>query len=64
MTDNSIYIASAGSGKTSFILSQVYKLLHEGIEDNKYIIIITYTIRNQENIRERLIKKSVIFLSE
>lgn len=57
MTDNSIYIASAGSGKTSFILSQVYKLLHEGIEDNKYIIIITYTIRNQENIRERLIKK-------
>lgn len=48
MSNNIIYIAAAGSGKTSLILNQVNnRLLSENTD--KKIGIITYTLKNQEN---------------
>ena len=52
-----VYIAAAGSGKTSFILEQVYQSLDRAVDAGKYLIIVTYTSKNQENIKERIIQK-------
>jgi DNA helicase II / ATP-dependent DNA helicase PcrA len=42
--------AVAGSGKTSYIINQLSN-------DNKRILVITYTKANQENLREKVIEK-------
>lgn len=42
--------AVAGSGKTTFIINQLSN-------DNKRILVITYTTANQENLRRRVIGK-------
>ena len=53
MSNNIIYIAAAGSGKTSLILNQVNnRLLSENTD--KKIGIITYTLKNQENIKVKI----------
>ena len=57
MSENIIYIAAAGSGKTSLILEQVDEKLNKDFPEDKNIAIITYTIKNQENIKQRLIYK-------
>lgn len=51
---NKIYIASAGSGKTSLLIKQVNEELQTDLH-SRQIAIITYTVNNQENIRVRLI---------
>ncbi|WLR41732.1 hypothetical protein LC087_12770 [Bacillus carboniphilus] len=43
--------AVAGSGKTSFIINQLSN------DDNKRILIITYTTANQENLKRKVIGK-------
>lgn len=55
--NNRLYIACAGSGKTSLILEQAYDLIDRGILDEKEVAIITYTSRNQDNIKGRIIEK-------
>lgn len=57
MTNSKLYLAAAGSGKTTFILKQVFHTIEQGIMKDKYLIIVTYTTRNQENIKECVIKK-------
>lgn len=57
MENSKVYIAAAGSGKTSFILEQVYQSLDRAVDTGKYLIIVTYTSKNQENIKERIIRK-------
>lgn len=57
MGNSMVYIAAAGSGKTSFILEQVYQSLDRAVDAGKYLIIVTYTSKNQENIKERIIQK-------
>lgn len=54
MSNNIIYIAAAGAGKTSLILEQVTKRLLDKNLDKK-IGIITYTTKNQENIKSKII---------
>ena len=49
MGNSMVYIAAAGSGKTSFILEQVYQSLDRAVDAGKYLIIVTYTSKNQEN---------------
>ena len=56
MSNNTIYIAAAGSGKTTLILNQVFAKLTDGNLEKK-IGIITYTRKNQENIKARILKK-------
>ena len=56
MSNNIIYIAAAGSGKTSLILNQVNnRLLSENTD--KKIGIITYTLKNQENIKVKIVNQ-------
>lgn len=57
MTNNTIYIAAAGSGKTTFILNQAVALHKHGLPEGKKILIVTYTDNNQSNIREKIVKK-------
>lgn len=57
MRNNKVYIAAAGSGKTTFILDQIYQSIDRGVNVGKYLIIVTYTTKNQENIKERIIQK-------
>lgn len=56
MSNNTIYIAAAGSGKTTLILDQVFAKLTDSNFEKK-IGIITYTRKNQENIKARILKK-------
>jgi len=58
MSNNVIYIAAAGSGKTTLIIDKVKDELRYGVPDNKKIAIITYTYNNQDNIKRRLISKN------
>jgi len=53
MPENKIYIAAAGSGKTTFIIEQVKGMLRNAQDCAKKIFVITYTQNNQENIIRR-----------
>lgn len=57
MSNNKLYIAAAGSGKTTFIFNDANKLYARGIPGNKKILIVTFTTNNQENIRDKFIKQ-------
>lgn len=57
MSQNVIFIAAAGSGKTKHILDEVEDKLKRGLSDCKKLAIITYTTLNQNNIKDRLVKK-------
>src|SRR5690606_2216555 len=50
LNKNRVINAVAGSGKTSYIVNQL------SLEDKKSLIL-TYTTANQENIKEKIIKK-------
>lgn len=50
LNNKKVMNAVAGSGKTSYIINQLS-------DDNKRILIITYTKANQENLRKKVIKK-------
>lgn len=68
MVNNTIYIAAAGAGKTTFLLRQAAELYQKGLPDGKKILIITYTDNNQNNIRQKflneygLIPKDIVIL--
>ena len=49
-----VYIAAAGSGKTTFIIDQTIDLHRKGLPANKKILIVTFTTNNQNNIRSRI----------
>lgn len=51
-----MYIAGAGTGKTTFILNDVYRQREQSHSSPK-ILIITYTTKNQDNIKNRIIEK-------
>ncbi len=55
MANNKIYIAAAGSGKTTFIIKNAVDLQKSGLLKNKKILIVTFTKNNQSNIRDRII---------
>ncbi len=50
LNNKKVLNAVAGSGKTSYIIEQLSN-------DNKRSLVITYTKANQENLREKVIKK-------
>lgn len=50
LNDKKVLNAVAGSGKTSYIINQLSN-------DNKRILVITYTKANQENLREKVVEK-------
>mgnify|MGYP001001618558 CR=1 FL=1 len=52
MKTNKLIIAAAGSGKTTFLVNEALK-----IKDKK-VLITTYTIANEEEIRKKIIKKN------
>lgn len=52
MSDNKLYIAAAGAGKTTFLVNHAIELLKG--DDDRSIAIITYTQKNQEVIKERI----------
>ena len=53
MEGNNIYVAAAGSGKTSFIIKKLIERYRYGIGEKK-LIAITYTARNQENVKNKI----------
>lgn len=57
MMENSLYIAAAGSGKTTFLVNHAYDLINN-IADDKVILIITFTQKNQQEIEQRFIKRT------
>lgn len=54
MVNNKLMIAAAGSGKTQFIVKRALEILEKDQDAN--ILIVTYTINNREEIRERFLK--------
>lgn len=52
--DNTCYIAAAGAGKTTHLINLSQIAIEE--DSQNFIIIITLTTRNQENISERIAK--------
>lgn len=52
MTKNKLYIAAAGAGKTTYIINHAVDYMK--INDGSNIGIITYTIKNQEKITDRI----------
>jgi len=54
MVNNKLMIAAAGSGKTQFIVNRALEILEKDQDAN--ILIVTYTINNREEIRERFLK--------
>lgn len=57
MANNTIYIAAAGAGKTTFILRQAIELYKKGLHNGKKILIVTYTDNNQNNIRQKFLNE-------
>lgn len=55
--NNKIYIAAAGSGKTSLLLQQVQDELKLNVNPDKDISIVTFTVNNQENIKKSIISE-------
>lgn len=55
MSVGKLYIAAAGSGKTSLLIEHVISEF-SNLPTGKSIGIVTYTVNNQENIKERLVK--------
>lgn len=55
MSNNRLYIAAAGAGKTTFLVRHACDLLKE--DGQKSICIVTYTIKNQYEIRKRFIEE-------
>lgn len=54
--DNICYIASAGAGKTTWLIESLLARRNV-ISNHKKIAIVTFTIKNQEVIRNKIIKK-------
>lgn len=54
MSNNKLYIAAAGSGKTRLLIEEAEEEMQH-LPTNKKIAIVTFTINNQNNISERLI---------
>lgn len=55
MSNNKLFIAAAGSGKTRLLIEEAeYELQH--LPANKKIAIVTFTINNQNNIAGRLVR--------
>ncbi len=54
---NRLYIAAAGAGKTTFLINQACKLIEGHDKCDKNVAMITYTIKNQENIKIKLIER-------
>lgn len=52
MNKNVCYIASAGAGKTTYIIKKSYETLLENNSNN--VAIITFTTKNQDNIRKKV----------
>lgn len=57
MANNKIYIAAAGSGKTTFIVHQAMEQLQNEDIGRKKILIISYTSNNQNNVAEKIIRQ-------
>ncbi len=57
MANSTIYIAAAGTGKTTFILRQAIELYQRGLPEGKKILIVTYTDNNQNNIRQKFLNE-------
>lgn len=55
MNNSRIYVAAAGSGKTHLMLDLAEKEI-SSLPIGKKIAIVTYTINNQENIKQRLVR--------
>ena len=55
MSNNRLYIAAAGAGKTTFLVNKACELSKECGE--KSIAIITYTLKNQQEIKNRFVEK-------
>lgn len=49
MSDNKLYIAAAGAGKTTFLVHHACDLAKD--DNQKSIAIITYTRKNQQEIK-------------
>lgn len=50
MSNNRLIIAAAGSGKTTYLISKA-------LEQDKSVLILTYTLSNEDVIKRRLIRK-------
>jgi len=48
MKNNKLYISAAGSGKTTFLVNKALEL-----DKTKQILITTYTVDNEEEIRKK-----------
>jgi DNA helicase II / ATP-dependent DNA helicase PcrA len=56
MNNNKLIIAAAGSGKTTYLVSESLK-----VPGSKNVLITTYTEVNEAGIKEMVIKKKDIF---
>lgn len=52
MSNNSCLIAAAGAGKTTYIIDRAIGAVKN--DENTKVLIITFTIKNQDNIKERV----------
>ncbi len=52
MSVNKLFIAGAGCGKTTFIVEKALQM------KGRNILITTYTINNEENIKNKIIEKN------
>lgn len=57
MNNNVCYIAAAGAGKTTFIINKAAEVVRTNMQNN--VAIITFTTKNQENIKDRIRKFSL-----
>ena len=54
MSDNKLYIAAAGAGKTTFLVKHAYELFKK--DRARAIAIISFTQKNQQEIKRKLIQ--------
>ena len=52
MKNNKLIISAAGSGKTTFLVNKALEIPH-----SEKVLITTYTIENEEEIRQKILKK-------
>lgn len=52
MKNNKLIISAAGSGKTTFLVEKALE-----IPDSKKVLITTYTIENEEEIKQKILEK-------
>ncbi len=55
--DNTLVIAGAGTGKTTTIIGKVEYLVNKGLADTNEILVLAFTAKAANEMKERLIKR-------